>query len=393
MLFKERVLSLFIYVIILFIMLFFITKIKRKQIKIILNIYILILSMMGYLYKPLGNLYGGADLNRIFYYVEFYHFTSYKELYMAIKNSTTPGIEIYYTLINILGNKNLLPTITAFIAFSFWFGIIKTILKNDKKIKKTEIVISIFLFMSRGLFLQTISNIRTLLGMSILTWCTYQEFYNKKNLTKLLPYYFLGSSFHSIVQVVFIYRIIYYFFENLKNKENKKKILAYIISGLILIYLGGNKYFLKIQSKAQSYIEYSRLGINYFYIWEYLLAMFSIVIIIYLIYNFKKSYKIEKIIVLKIKYMKETNNLINYITPLLLISILISFIEFNTFLRLTWYLNGVCIPIVIYVIKQERIKCQNIEQLIKNLIIISIIMLFISCARGDLCGLNFFDKF
>lgn len=396
MLIIERILSLFIFVIILFVILFFILKLKKKS-NVILNSYILILSIMGYCYEPLkgknGNIDEGADLNRIWYYFDYYSFHTFGELWRAIKNSTTPGVELYYFIISKLDNKHFLPSITAFITFYFCFGIIKTILKKDKKINSNEIVISIFLFMSRGLFLQTISNIRTMLGFSIIAWCTYQEFYNNKKVKDLLIYYMLAASFHPVVQVIGFYRIVYFFFQRKKYIFEKIKFICLGLGLMLVVYFWGMKYILKILSKGAEYISSTENGTGYFYIWEYFLSVISIMIVVYLINIFKKYYKIGHIQKKNDSYSIATYNLINYIKPLIYVDIVFSFIEFSFFHRISWYLSMLSIPLTIYVIRQKRIVNKKTKNLINKLIIGSLFILLVSCIRGDLCGLNFFKRF
>lgn len=392
MLLIERILSLFIFVIILFIVLFFLFKLKKRY-SMILNIYILLLSIMGYYYKPLtgkgGNINEGADLNRIWYYFDYYSFETFDSLWKAVKNSTSPGVNLYYFMISKLNNKHFLPAITAFITFYFCFGIIKTILKRDKEICSKEIIVSIFLFMSRGLFLQTISNIRTLLGLSIVAWCIYQEFYNNKKIKNLLIYYILAASFHSIVQVICLYRIFYFFIEKKKDKKNRIKMMLISSISIIIILVLGKEYILKILLKAKEYIEF----VEYFYIWEYLISMILIVVILYIINIFKKYYRIGYKKRINNEYSICTYRLINYMKPLLYIDFILSFIEFSSFHRINWYLSILSIPLVIYTLKQERIVFSKKNKLIKNLMLISLIILSIACIRGDLCGLNFFISF
>lgn len=381
-----RVISLIIFVIFLLGVCISIKYSRSRKISIlILKLYIAILSMMGYFFIP----HTGADVTRLIPLMMSYKNTSISNLLVYLTNTSAPAVTFYYFILAKMNNPHLLPAITAFITFSFCFGVLINILRYEKKIKGIEIAISLFIFMSRGLTLQIISNIRTIMSLSIIGWCAYQEFYRNKKIKSLIFLYLLGASFHVMGQVMFLYRIFYFMIENSKNKLHKLMKIALTIFILVIVCIYGEKYLNNIFQKTSSYLNSSLSGTGYVYLWEKILSIMSIIVCIYLIRWFNHSNKIN------IKKRKQdlgsrsTKKLIKYIIPLVVIDILVMFIEFNFFQRTSWYLTILCIPLTVYTIREGK-GLKNSIKYQRMLIIFSVVMLLLACARGDLCSLKFF---
>lgn len=381
-----RLISLIIFVVILFIVCISIKYSRSRKISIlILKVYIVILTIMGYFFIP----HLGADVTRLIPIMMSYRHSSISNLLVYLTNSSTPAVKVYYFVLSKMNNPNLLPATAAFITFSFCFGVLINILRYEKKIKSIEIAISLFIFMSRGLTLQIISNIRTIMSLSIIGWCIYQEFYRNKKIKSLVLLYLLGASFHVMGQVMFLYRIVYFVIENSKNRFHKLMKIALTIFILAIICIYGQKYLNNLVELTDLYFNASVRGIGYSYIWEKILSIMSIAFCIYLIKWFNHSNKINIKKRTEDLGSRSTKKLIKYIIPLVVIDILAMFIEFNFFQRTSWYLTILCIPLVVYTIREgKRLKSSIKYQ--RVLIIFSIIMLLLACARGDLCSLKFF---
>ena len=181
-----RLVALFIYCFFLLVFCFSIAKTKHK--KRILFIYILILSFIGYFYVP----YETSDLYRLTQIMHMYSRLSFSELFELIKNYSTPLTPLYFYIIGFFQNDHLLPAINAFITFSFCYCILyKASVKYNLKNSHTSLIL--FFFMSTGLLMPTITNLRTMLSLSMVTYCIYINYFQKSSILKQLPLLIITS--------------------------------------------------------------------------------------------------------------------------------------------------------------------------------------------------------
>lgn len=380
---EARIIALLIYCILLLLSVFGITKLYMKYIKFILISYLIGLSVMAFFYAPMPS----ADLYRLIPIMNWYAQMSIDELLDSIRNSnaSTPGVAIYYYLIGQLGNDGFLAGITAFIVYSICFSILYDYYKRNK-INKKHLALVLFLFMSRGLFLIIISNVRTGLSLAIAFWCVYQEMVNQRGILKNLPLYLIACSLHTIGQIVFVIRL---FFENIYLHKNNIRIWNFIFSLILtlgIIYVG-IKYgvFEKLSGKANNYLIKFSTGTGYTYFWEALINWYFIGIYIYIL-------KIRNKLLLYCD-KKEGHNKLNkikaFISMLLFIDVVAFFIEYNFFYRLEWFISMLYIPMLIIVFRISEEKQLYSAKLYNTIMLSSLFALLLECLRGDLCGLKF----
>ena len=65
------------------------------------------------------------------------------------------------------------------------------------------------------------------------------------------------------------------------------------------------------------------------------------------------------------------------------------FVEFNFFQRTNWFLTILMIPLIVQLLRVSNYSNSN-RVIRNNLVFMSLIMLVVACARGDLCSLKFF---
>ena len=306
----------------------------------------------------------------------------------AITASSTPGTGLYFYFIGKIGNDKLLPCISAFISFSMCFSLIHNQI-DDKRVKRAYIATSLFLFMSRGLLMQIISNIRTIMALAICGWCVYQEFYNHAKWKRIVLPYVLAASLHVMGQAMLVYRLAYLLIEKGKNPTQKIiRTVAAVIAGL-LVWIFGNRYIFQFVAKADGYVSNARQNEGYSYFWEGLLCAFVLIVLIYMVTSFRKvKERIEKNN-LDDNRISETIRLINYMIPLIVLDVLSGFIEFNIFLRVNWFLTILMLPLCIQLLKYEDF-IDGRKSLCNNIRIAAFVMLAVACVRGDLCSLKFF---
>ena len=379
----ERVFALGVYVTILFAICYLIAKNKsHKRCSKLVTLYIVLLAIMGYSFVP----HEGADLTRMLLRMHLYASETWDQSFTRMIKTATPGAVLYLRLVGLLHNDSLLPALSAVITFSFCFGIIKRTLKQED-IDVSCIAVILFVFMSRGLLLQIISNIRTLMALSIIAWCIYQEFYRKVTIISLVPFYLTAASLHAMGQALLVFRLFYILVESRKSILQKVLSIALFVFFSILILRLGGKYLILLYQHSENYASYYHAGIGYFYIWEGVLCVCSNMIVLYLYYLFSKVYKRGSD--LKDSFSLATYKYSKFIGLLVLVDFAAALVEFNFFQRLSWFITILSIPFGIYVLRELK-KNGYGSITIKNLYMLSGVMLFIACARGDLCSLKFF---
>lgn len=340
---------------------------NRFSTKKILFLYCLCLSVMGFFFKPNES----ADLYRINILVKYYSNLSINDFILLVKNSNSFVMLCFYRLIGMTNKYNLLPAITCFICYSNIFYVFNDYSEKNYISNKAK-SIALLVIMCNSSYFECISGIRTMLAFSILIRCFYNEMYNNKKVISNLFFYILACSIHLISVVIIVVKFICNTFDIRKNEKNNNIIFKplLIISFIILIFLGKN-YINGAVDKAIYYI-YNR---NYTYIWENILTVLLFLLII-IIQSYIKKDNDKNII---------RNKRISRAIQLLII---IFCFEHNTFFRLNNFNLFLNIPIILtsldYLIKKNNKNYKYIT-------FFSIIILIISCARGNLCSLKFWE--
>lgn len=337
-----------------------------KQIKKILNIYLLILCTFGFCFKPNT----GNDLYRITEILHIFANDSKEMIIYRITNSSTPIELIYYYTIAKIGIDGLLPALTAFISYKIIFNILIKYTKKTELNGKT-ISITLLIIMSNSAFMLCISNIRTVLMISIFSKCLYEEYYENKNIIKNLPSYIIASLIHNMGVIVVGLRFACFLFE--KNSKNQiislMKKTFIIITMLILTYYYKD-IIIRTMDKANSYLS----GGSYDYFWENIITCLEFILLFFLQHKSKKSI---------------TKNKNIYKLLLIFNTIIILFCtEHSIFTRFTTLLLFISIPIIADGINHIIYTKKNKEEE-KLIVIYTILILIISCARGNLCSLKF----
>lgn len=345
---------------------------KYKSLSKILNKYKLILCIMAFAFVPATT----ADLFRIFNQMAELSKQNINEIFGIMQKATTPISILYYYLIGKTGIKELLPTITTFLVCTNVFYIIKDYsLKNNINCK--IIAISLAFVMSTGFFMELISNIRDILAFSILARCFYDEFYNKRKIYKNVIFYILAFLIHASAIALICLRVLYYLlFENQK-KIISKIILIGIVTCMVIYF---KFYFLKAYNK---FLMFSQNEI-YFWIWEFIKTIFENIACLLILMKQKKYNRQNP----DCKNKSYTFNFMIWIFAMLNIT------EYSMFLRFSYFNVFMIIPTLLETMKQytknkEILKIKygyNTE-----IIIFCIILLTISCTRGDLSSLKFFN--
>lgn len=372
----ERLFGVCLYSFILILVYFAISNTHSyKKIDCILFVYTVFLSLMGYFYVP----YITADLYRI------------NEMMVSLGSNSLSAVlssgfsltKVLYWAIGKTGVVQILPALNAFICYNCIFYIIRRTAKTN--LISSRIIASALLFyMSIGNYMFVITGIRTMLGVSLLSFCFYREKIEKKFSFIHVVFYIIAFFIHAFSAVLIISRFLVEFLDS--KMSQTKKIVYFVFLGIggmfVLYYFRG--YIKTIVEKALSYLSYN----HYSYLWEYVIAGLSCLVYVW-VFGFRKRIK------------NSYDNLSTWLLYSIIwfyVSLLFCF-EFSIFHRLTTYI----IPITVLPSLMASMKINSgVEDhpkyfssrfsfsLRSKVNLVSFVILFITCSRGSLSSLKFF---
>lgn len=363
MYFYERLIGIVIYCLLLFFFTIVIYKGNKNELKRTLFIYTICLSIMGFYFVPVE----GNDIYRINELLtNVYSQLDFNNLFDMMRETMTPVATMLYFAVAKTKINSLLPAIVSFLVFNNLFFIVSDYVKKNKICNKTVGVTVLFL-MSTGFFMEVISGIRTMLAFSILARCFYNELYNNKSIIKNGIWYIIAIFIHSSAIGIIGLRIIYLIFFNKKYKAIYK---IFVLIGIIFAYVLFKNYIINSLHKFDSYLYDDN---KYFWIWEFIKIIFLIITDLTIIKKYKK---------LNLNKYYQFNLIIIGFTVALIS-------EFNIFLRFNYFNVFIIIPIVLNVV--QNIYDNKITKGNCWIVYSSIVLLILSCSRGNLSSLKFFE--
>lgn len=373
----ERIVSLLIYALALVITYYLIGRVARKQYKAVLLFYVLILASFAFNYKP----YITADLYRLKEYIEYWIHKDWVGVAKYALKSTTPSWVLYSYIISKLGNTNWLQTITCLWCFGNVFYIIAHEIERHNVEGKYRSEILFYIMAIGAFYLQTISGIRSMLGISIVVFCLYREMIEKKSITVHLPLWLFAALIHTSTMVLVISRFLFLL---VQSQGVVKKLLmstvVFILAVFSYKYLGGY-----ISGSFEYGLNYLNNTKEYTYIWE---------IVIGLIETFETLYVLNKYRRKTVESGSEPENhgLKNlYLFTLIwtVMSIISLPFSYAVFRRYTMLCTVTSIPLVAFLLGTDIEKSESMRTF-RILFGLSLLIFALSGVRGDLCGYKFF---
>ena len=374
-----RLIGIGTYALLLFLMYLIIRNTNTKSLSGFLKIYVVLLSVMAFFYVPSS----GADLYRLVPIMHIYAGMSPEQLWSYIVASDTPGEPLYFYLVGQLGHDGFLPAISALITYSLCFSILNDCVKKTGTSVKNAAAV-LLLFMSRGLFLSAISNIRTMMALALIGWCVYHEMVNGRNVLKNVLLYLFAASLHVMGQVFLVVRIAFLLLEKTKNVRRRfLKIVIAVVAAAVVAAIAG-RYLETLIETGMSYYEGGRSGEGYVYFWEGLLSGAVILFTVGFLLSLRKRKTAIEV------GSVSGEGLARFSVVTVAINIAALFFEFNFFHRTGMLLAIFNIPLGLFVLESAESEKEQ-AQIRSGLLILSVVMLFVTCARGDLCSLKFFE--
>ena len=373
----ERMFGIATYMLILFLVCFLLTK-TNISCKSALKFYTLCLCIMAFFYKP----YKTADLYRIFQQMEYLSSINFNLFWREfILESSSPVSRLLFWFFGKIGCNELLPVFSALFCYSLIFYIIN---KTQKQydISNRTVAVVLFFIMTTSMYISVIGGIRMMIALSMISFSYYRATIEKK--IKLIDVLFFIASIFTHAMSFVVFGIIALSLL-LDSEKNTFKRLGYIFSiGVI-----GSIFFIKFSGTVhglyEKFLEYV-LGDKYSDPWEYLMGVLIIISLIAVFFEFNPILRSDK--------FTEINKY-NISAAFCIIFALCFCFEFSMFYRFGGHL-AVLFSIPSMMISIERtennpsliFKGTNLRSLI---IMLSCIIAVISCTRGSLCSLKFFE--
>lgn len=376
-----RLIGVSSYIVTLLLFAYLISHASSKNAIKLTWIYYFVLLLMAAFFVPDQS----ADLSRYINNMHFYVSSSNETFERALLKTSTPGGILLLYVIGQFNNDRLLPLFAAGLDFFFIFSILRIEIKKFNSYGN-QLSIALLVLMSSGFFMWVISGIRNMMAYSIIIYCIYKEFFLEKKLIYNLPLYIIACSIHSMGQVVFLYRIIFSMFES-NNKKHRILNLMIAVSILLIICYHGTRFIDDLFDRGERYYISGRDGTGYFYIWNLIISLFNLIIALFFIFEYYIIDKKIRKINLHSRFSEDKYLLFSI--PIIIIAPILMFIQYSFFTRTCAFINLLNYILAIIVINKSRLSNSEIG-IVNKVIILSIVLLLISCARGDICSLKFF---
>lgn len=353
--------SVYAFLLILFEMIILFTK---SKLSITLLIYILCLSIIGYLYVP----YETSDLFRIRDIINYYSTLPWNEFFIQeVELSSTPLSNIIYWFFGNINFVNGISIFSAIICYSIIFYMINDLVKlhNLSRFDSALLVLSV---MSSGLFMPIIGGIRMMISICFIILGLYLICKSKKYLPFVLILLLLGILIHTIsVLIIFLSLLAFLLSKYVRKKDKVFVFVLFLILGLI--FLLKNSFLIdSYMDKIDYYLDES----SYFDTWESIICFYSLILFIALIFLSGKTKR----------------DSFYYLSILTLISSIILVRSFSLFHRLIVETCSITIlPVLATTLSKS--KYRQSDKIRITLLFAYLVLLLINATRGSLSALKF----
>lgn len=377
MFFFERIFGISIYILILLFICFFLIKINVSC-KSILRVYLICLCVMAFLYKP----YITADLYRIYETIDYLSMIEFDMFWNNfVVESSTPVAMLLYWCVGKIGINALLPTFSSFVCYSLIFYVINKT-KELYGVSNQNVAYVLLFIMTTSIYISVIGGIRMMIALSMITYSFFRVTVEKKfNIIDII--FCIASIFiHAMSLVVIGICILVLLFDS--NKSFARRILYALVTGVVgIVFM---LYFHDVvNGLVQKFWGYV-LGDKYSDFWEYIMGALIIIVLLILFREFRHVYREVECYIIK-----------NYNTAAvfcIVIAICFCF-EFSIFYRFGGQLAILfAIPSMMVTLEKTEGKASVISKKLSFrsiLLIMSLLIAAISCTRGSLSALKFFE--
>lgn len=362
----------FAYFLVMFCLLVAYTNISIRG---LLGGYCVVLSVMAFFYEP----YITADLYRIREMMTTFsalELPAFLRIYVA--TSAVPVARMLYWLVGRSGVLGLLPAIAGLVSYGCMFYILGDAAQRCGS-RRQDVAVTLLFLMSVGAYMAVVSNIRTMMALSLICLCMYRETVQKKRSAWHLLLYAAAVGLHTIAVPVLAMRIVLPVFSRKMPFWKKAVFLTLAAAAGVAVLLLVPNLAQELLEKVDDYL----FGDRYSYFWEYLIGAAALLAEVYVLRCYAKKTKGGEAVWDSARWM----------LTLCVGTALVFCFEFSVFHRLATYMAPILTaPLMLNVLREEPFgesagKLQNRRTLI---LVMSICMLLLSCSRGSLCSFKFY---
>jgi hypothetical protein len=369
----ERLTGLFTFTGFLALTLLGVSYLKNKQYKIVLWVYVIVLAVLAYLYKP----WITADLYRLHFWCSTTWCTySWSQLFEYLYRVATPMWYLFsWTIFRVTHDVNWIQMIACFWGFGNVLYVISDIIERNH-VQGAKRALILFSIMAVGTFyFEMLSGIRSMLGFSIVFFCMYREIIERKSALFHIPLYIFAALLHQATLVLVVGRITFW---GVESKNILLKMLSMLLIGILIpfIFIQADLYVDSAVNKAINYATNER---EYSYIWEIIIGLIEQVQIYYILWTYKWQ-------VGKESYQYSLFWKLTLIIGLVSLSALP--FSYAIFRRYTIFASLCTLPLLGKLF--DGTPSRKIKFFVQVMWCLSLVIFVLSCARGDLCSYKFF---
>ena len=350
-------------------------KIKSKK---LFRYYLVCLCVMAFLYKPNVT----ADLYRVYELMDYFSTLTFRQFLneVAIDRSISLAYMLYW-FIGKIGVYSILPALSAFVSYSVLFYIINKT-QETYSISGRNVSCVLFFVMTTSIYLSTINGIRMMLALSMLSFCYFRSTVEKKLGFIDVLFYCLSIFIHamSVAIVGILIAVVAY---DSRKKTSRKVWLALLAGALLfLVAVFATDLGKDIYEKFLEYIW----GDKHSDTWEYIMGVLIIALLSLAAYDFSR-----------LKNEDDVRQIRTYsaVTVWAIVIALCMNFEFSIFYRFGAHVAVLfSVPSLMVTLERSKgRKCAFIPSVdLKTAVMfLSIFIALISCSRGSLSALKFFE--
>jgi hypothetical protein len=228
-----------------------------------------------------------------------------------------------------------------------------------------------------------------MLGISLLAFCFFRENAEGKFNILHIFLYLIAASIHLFAATLIFARFIIPLFDSKTNSIRKIVYFICLMIGVVLVSLNFGEFLDAILDKADSYINNEN---RFTYVWDYITAGIVCFVHLWTIVGYKR---------IKNEGTLKLNGLRAYLILCMAIALCLCF-EFSIFHRtITYILPIISLPALMTMLQsKDNVKSNDGNSVVRSsvitiqnmmFILLSAMILLLSCSRGSLCSLKFFE--
>ena len=373
----ERIFGFGLYMLVLLFVCVLLTK-TNASCKSTLRFYIICLCTMAFFYKP----YITGDLYRIYEQMTFFsamQFSYFWENYAL--TSSVPIARVLFWCISKTGVNALLPVFSSFVCFSLIFHIIN---KTQKmfSVSKKNVAYVLFFVMTTSIYISVIGGIRMMLALAMITFSFFRGTVEKKVSFIDILIYLVSVFIHTTSVIVIGICVLVTIFD---SKKRFLRRLGFIFVVGIAGFVFARNFNSIINSVYLKFIDYV-LGDRHSDMWEYIMGTLIVIQLLVLLVEFHRLHKEEGL-----KDLRSYNCAMLWCV---IIAVVFCF-EFSIFYRFAGHLAVIfSIPMMLVTLEKSNGRPSRVVRWMDFkgiLMVISAAIAAISCTRGSLSSLKFFE--